>query len=110
MSRFSYVAICVWANLGIFMICASLLPRTGLTMSSDPVSHFVSSRAHWDTAFGVLAGTVMLSVALGLYLETRQFFVKPNSHQRDMAFSWFMVGILLPLAPALVLLMFWSVG
>lgn len=69
----------LFANLGIFVGTAALLPTKGSWGSSGPISYFINSRARWDVAWGVLVACLLVSIGILLWIQARGGFEKEAS-------------------------------
>ena len=57
-------------NLAVFIVTAALLPRAAVFSYTDPVSHVINSRNHWEIALFVTLASILITSG-ALLLKTR---------------------------------------
>lgn len=70
MKRISLIISLALANAGVFMVISAFLPRRDVYSFSSVIEQYRNSRAHWDIPCAVLVGTVLLSLAIYIWLES----------------------------------------
>ncbi len=59
----------LFIDFSVFIVTIAFLPRNRSFGFNGPWSHFVNSRTHWDTAWTILAATLVFSLGLFLVME-----------------------------------------